>query len=56
MSADLDDADHWLTLAAEARVAAQKLSDPEAKRVLLFIADAYKRLAQRALARKNQQN
>jgi hypothetical protein len=53
MSADLGDADRWLTLAAEATAAAQEVSDPEARRVLLFIADTYKRLAQRSLARKN---
>lgn len=53
MPADLDDADHWWARAAEAREVAQGMTDPEAKRVMLFIAEGYKRLALHAEARKS---
>jgi hypothetical protein len=53
MPSDLDDADHWRMLAAEAREVAQRMTDPEAKRVMLFIAEGYKRLALHAEARKS---
>jgi hypothetical protein len=41
-------AEAWRQLAAEALVAAQKVSDPEAKLTLTAIALAYERLARRA--------
>jgi len=47
-----DDDERWRALAAEARTAATQLTDPEAKRTLLFIAAAYDRLARHAAARK----
>jgi hypothetical protein len=47
-----DDDERWRALAAEARTAATQLTDPEAKRTLLFIAAAYDRLALHAAARK----
>lgn len=53
MSSDVDVAERWRTLAAEARAAADTLVDAEAKRTLLNIAEAYERLARRAEARKN---
>ena len=52
MPSDVDVAGRWRTLAAEARAAADKMTDPEAKRTLLNIAGGYERLARRAEARK----
>ena len=52
MPADADVAERWRTLAAEARVAAAGLTDPEAKRIMLSITDGYEVLARRAEARK----
>ena len=52
MPADADVAERWRTLAAEARAAAAGLTDPEAKRIMLSIADGYEVLARRAEARK----
>ena len=52
MPSDVDVAERWRTLAAEARAAADTLVDPEAKRTLLNIAEGYERLARRAQARK----
>ena len=48
-------AERWRTLAAEARAAADEMTDPEAKRTLLNIAEGYERLALRAEARKKDQ-
>jgi hypothetical protein len=42
------DAPHWRRLEAEARLIALTMADPERKRVMLFIAEGYKLLAQRA--------
>jgi plasmid stability protein len=42
------DAGHWRRLEAEARLIALTMSDPERKRVMLFIAEGYKLLAERA--------
>ena len=55
MPSDVDVAGRWRTLAAEARAAADKMTDPEAKRTLLNIAGGYERLARRAEARKKDQ-
>ena len=41
--------------ASEARLAAQLMTDPEARRALFFIAAAYERLARGAAKRKNQE-
>lgn len=54
MPADIDDAERWRALAVEARDVAEQMTDPEAKRVMLFIAEAYERIAARAEARNNQ--
>jgi hypothetical protein len=41
------DTTHWRRREAEARLIALSIRDPDAKRVLLAIADGYKRLAER---------
>jgi hypothetical protein len=46
---DLDTAARWQAIAADARAAAAKASDPEAKGTLLTIAAGYEHLAERAL-------
>jgi len=52
MAADSNDAEddvaRWRALEAEARMLASDMSDPEPKRIMLFIAAGYKRLRQRA--------
>jgi hypothetical protein len=45
-------AERWRTLAVETFAAAQAMADPESKQVLLLIAEAYERLAERAQAPK----
>ena len=55
MPSDVDVAERWRTLAAEARAAANEMTDPESKRALLNIAEGYERLARRAEARKKDQ-
>jgi hypothetical protein len=52
MPPEVDGAERWRTLAAEARAAADEMNDTEARRTLLNIAEAYDRLARRAEARK----
>jgi len=47
-----DDAERWRVLASEAHSIALEMTDPEAKRALLFIAAAYERLARGAQKRK----
>jgi len=51
MPKESDYAERWRTLAIEAVTVAHEMSDPESKRALLFIAEAYNRLAERAQAR-----
>jgi hypothetical protein len=46
----------WRALAAEARATAERMSDAEAKLIVQSIAEGYERLAQRAEARKGQEN
>src|SRR5262245_41717221 len=52
MSADFADAErnaqYWRMHEAEARIIASKMSDPGPKHLMLGIAEAYKRLAERA--------
>jgi hypothetical protein len=48
------DAEHWRRLEAEARLIALTMTDPERKRVMLFIAEAYKLLAERARLRNTE--
>jgi plasmid stability protein len=45
------DAPHWRRLEAEARLIALTMTDSERKRVMLFIADGYRLLAERAKLR-----
>jgi hypothetical protein len=44
--------ERWQALAAEARATAREMTDPDARRALLFIAAAYDRLARGALKRQ----
>ena len=44
----INDPQHWLDRAKEARALAEQMDDPEAKRTMLKNADDYERLAQRA--------
>ena len=44
--------EHWRQRAEEARVQAEQIDDPEAKRTMLKNADDYERLAQRAQERE----
>lgn len=43
---------HWHERAEEARAMAEAMSDPEAKRIMLGIAESYDRVAKRAEARE----
>jgi hypothetical protein len=52
MSADSDNPSRWWALAAEARVVAAEMTDPQARKVMLKIAEGYERLAQRAEAQQ----
>jgi hypothetical protein len=44
----LNDPKQWRLRAAEARIQVEKITDPEAKRIMLEIADGYEELARRA--------
>jgi hypothetical protein len=48
----LNNGKHWQERAEEARVHADQLTDPEAKRMMLGIAQSYDRLAKRAEERQ----
>jgi len=47
----IDDAKHWRERAEEVRAVAEALTDTEAQRKMLGIAEGYDRLAQRAQER-----
>jgi hypothetical protein len=47
----INDPDHWVSRAEEARAMAEEMTDPEARAAMLRIADGYDRLAQHAEAR-----
>jgi hypothetical protein len=47
----LDEPEHWLERAEEARSIADQLSDPESRRMMLRIAEDYERLANHARRR-----
>jgi hypothetical protein len=44
----LRDPQHWRDRANESRALADKMADPESKRMMLGIAEEYEKLAQRA--------
>jgi hypothetical protein len=46
-----NDPSHWRERAQEARTHAQQMTDPEAKRMMLAIAEDYEKLARRAQER-----
>jgi hypothetical protein len=52
----VDIAEHWRKLAIEARAAADELTDPDAKQIMLSIAEGYELLTRRAEARKEKPN
>ena len=45
-------AKHWDDRAEEARVVAEGMTDPEAKRAMLIVAENYEKIARRAEARE----
>ena len=47
----LNDPSHWRKRAAEAREIADHMSDPEARQMMLKVADGYDRIARRVAAR-----
>jgi hypothetical protein len=51
LSAAFDDPEHWLKLAQDSRVTADKMADPFSKRTLLLIAKRYDLAAARAKQR-----
>jgi hypothetical protein len=51
MLALLNDVNHWRNHAEEARALADVLTDPEARRVMLGIAEGYDKLVQQAEVR-----
>jgi hypothetical protein len=46
------DSEFWRKLEEEARAIAARMTDPKTRRIMLFIAEGYKLLANRAEARK----
>jgi hypothetical protein len=58
MSADATDtnrdAEYWRRLETGARTIASTMTDPEPRRIMLFIAEGYKLLADRAELRNSQ--
>jgi hypothetical protein len=51
-SKNVDVAEHWRKLALEARAVANELTDPDAKRIMLDIAEGYELLTRRAEQRE----
>jgi len=49
-----EDAARWRKLEVEARALANRMTDPEPKRIMLFIAEGYKLLRERAEFRASQ--
>jgi hypothetical protein len=52
MPLDRENPSRWWALAAEARAVASELTDPQARKIMLKIAESYERLARRAEDRK----
>lgn len=55
MSKDTKVADQWRELAAQALAAAQELTDPQARAIMLDIASRYERLAKYAQDRASRE-
>ena len=53
---NVDIAEHWRKLALEARAVANELTDPDAKQIMLRIAEGYELLARRAEEREKNSN
>jgi hypothetical protein len=53
MPSEIDVAERWRSLAAEAHAIAVEMTDPEAKRIMLGIAAGYELLARHAQSRKD---
>jgi hypothetical protein len=51
MPPDRDNPSRWWALAAEARAVATEMTDPQARKIMLKIAEGYERLARRAEGR-----
>jgi hypothetical protein len=51
-SRNVDVAEHWRMLASEARAVANELTDPDAKQIMLDIAEGYELLTRRAEQRE----
>jgi hypothetical protein len=51
MKALINDPEHWLSRAEEARVIAEQMTDPQARASMLRVAQEYEKLAERAEAR-----
>ena len=47
----INDPEHWQLRAEEARAIAEEMTDPEARRQMLQVADSYEEIARRAEAR-----
>jgi hypothetical protein len=51
----LNNVEYWRRRAEETRVHAEQVSEPEAKRMMLRIADDYDKLARRAAERRDRE-
>jgi hypothetical protein len=54
MAPDRNDPSRWWALAAEARAVAAETTDPQARQIMLRIAEGYERLARRGEARNTE--
>jgi len=52
----LDDVEHWWSRAEETRTIAEIMTDPEARQIMIDIAEGYDRLAERAVERTGSRN
>jgi hypothetical protein len=52
MQSEIDAVERWQALASEARAHAEQMTDAEAKRIMLNIAEGYDLLARHAESRK----
>jgi hypothetical protein len=56
MPPDQDNPSRWWALAAEARAVSAEMTDPQARQIMLKIAEGYERLARRAEVRRQGSN